>query len=367
MGLGKTRIALATVRELRRKAFVVAPAFLESNWRREAKDAGVELIFCAYSQLHKIKDTDKRAFWIADEAHYLKNHKAKRTIAYVDMVENIRPDYWLGMTGTPIKNRVPDFWTLLYIANIRTNRRFMNYWEFCRKFCVEEKIRVAGGSTVSKYRNLKPEMAGELKAMLDGFYIKYRADQVLKDLPEMTAINQQFRLAEVAGLEEEFQKYQTGHKVNPVAKALSAKLKASATIEYCKELIEGGSGQLLVFTDHIEPAVLIAEGLGGKVITGGVAMDERQRAVDDFQAGRLQALVCTIGSMSVGVTLTAASHVVFNDLSWTPADNEQAAKRIHRIGQRNACFAHYISASDTDSYIQKTLLSKKSDTDALIG
>jgi len=74
-------------------------------------------------------------------------------------------------------------------------------------------------------------------------------------------------------------------------------------------------------------------------------------------------LAATIGSLSVGVTLTAARHVVFNDLSWVPGDNLQAEKRIHRIGQKNACTAHYIEASETDAYIRKTLEEKQAASD----
>jgi SNF2 family DNA or RNA helicase len=188
--------------------------------------------------------------------------------------------------------------------------------------------------------------------------IRYRVEDVLKDLPELTRKIVEVEAAPTAGLEDAFEAYLSGSKADPTAKARSALVKAPMTVEYCQTLQEGGSGPLLVFTDHVESAKLLADRLGVRPITGASPMHERMATVERFQTGRIPAVVATIGALSVGVTLTAARHVVFNDLSWVPSDNAQAEKRIHRIGQKNACFAHYIESTPTDAYIRKTLLEK---------
>jgi SWI/SNF-related matrix-associated actin-dependent regulator 1 of chromatin subfamily A len=71
--------------------------------------------------------------------------------------------------------------------------------------------------------------------------------------------------------------------------------------------------------------------------------------------------------MSVGVTLTRARNVVFNDLSWTHADNQQARARIHRIGQKNICIAHYIIGSETDAYIKRAVEAKAKTSQKVLG
>jgi SNF2 family DNA or RNA helicase len=371
MGLGKTIMSLTTAKETGNKALVVGPAFLKKTWEDEAEKIGVRIHFVSYSMINRVTvlEASKFNFWIADEVHALKNPTAQRTQAFYSLLKACKPEYFIGMSGTPLKNRVMDLWTLIAFcmqnpkdtSGAKLEGELTKYHAFARHFCNVQELKIRG-RRIPKYTTVKDEKIPELKGLLKDKFIRFQVKDVLKDLP---AITRKFVPLDIISdsfddeLLDTFEAYATGHKANSTAKRQSALIKSGATIEYCKSLIDGGVGQLLIFTDHVESAqALKAVDPDTKVITGATPMLDRQNAVVAFQEGRIKVIVATIGSMSVGVTLTAANHVVFNDMSWVPSDNMQAEKRVHRIGQGKPCFAHYIESTPTDRYITKTLVAK---------
>ena len=73
---------------------------------------------------------------------------------------------------------------------------------------------------------------------------------------------------------------------------------------------------------------------------------------------KIDVLVCTVLAAGVGLTMTAARVVVFNDIPWVPADIQQAQKRIHRIGQDKPCMVYHVTQGDFDERIQKIVIDK---------
>ena len=81
----------------------------------------------------------------------------------------------------------------------------------------------------------------------------------------------------------------------------------------------------------------------------------------------VKVFIGNIQSASVGLTLTAATVVVFNNFSFVPADCWQCEDRVYRIGQTKPCTIYYQSFNDT--YYDKMLEiihSKKDVIDRLI-
>lgn len=83
------------------------------------------------------------------------------------------------------------------------------------------------------------------------------------------------------------------------------------------------------------------------VIRGGVPAGKRQRAIDAFQEGELDVMVCNIRSAGEGITLHRARRVIMVEQDWTPGRNLQAEERVHRIGQNRAVLAETLIAEDT--------------------
>lgn len=79
----------------------------------------------------------------------------------------------------------------------------------------------------------------------------------------------------------------------------------------------------------------------------------RQEAVDLFQDGKVKVFVGNPASGGHGITLTAASHMIFMSNSFSLEQRTQAEDRIHRIGQRTNC--HYIDIVVDNSIDDKVL------------
>jgi SWI/SNF-related matrix-associated actin-dependent regulator 1 of chromatin subfamily A len=82
-------------------------------------------------------------------------------------------------------------------------------------------------------------------------------------------------------------------------------------------------------------------------VTGDDSMAEKQAAVDAFQAGEAELILCSIKAAGVGLTLTASSNVAFVEFPWTYADCCQCEDRAHRIGQKDNVNCYYLIGRNT--------------------
>src|SRR5262249_49653534 len=115
---------------------------------------------------------------------------------------------------------------------------------------------------------------------------------------------------------------------------------ASAKIPPLMELVEQYEEQeepVVVFSAYRAPIDFLKAREGWAVITGDTSPNQRTEIENDFQAGKLKGVACTIKAGGVAITLTRACHVIMSDLEWTPSLNDQAAYRVIRIGQTRGC------------------------------
>lgn len=397
MGLGKTLQALLLWQKTGLNTVVVCPGYLRDNWEREAQESfafppltyvvhdkhdaeyitkllsgsekiDLNLIIISYDLLDKCSTVFRWArMYIADECHYLKNIATKRTKSFHAYVQAFAPERFLGLSGTPIKNNAAEWFSLLtlcsYNPKITSGRDLRHvhrsYYSFAESFANKRERRF-GGRKVITYSGVK-NVEG-LKELLKGKYIRRMAEGIL-ELPEIierevlcTSDNQDSLLAKA--WEGEISK-------DAISKAKKdcAIAKSSFTLSTVLEILEQGEGPVIVFSDHLDPVDFISKGLEKAgyrvaVIQGSVPSQDRAEFVAEFQAGRLDALVATIGSASTGFTLTRSRHMVFNDVPWVPSDLWQARARFYRIGQTRKCVVHYVSGSPLDSMITRTIKSK---------
>lgn len=383
MGLGKTFQAIAVSTLLDLPTLVIAPAYLKENWKSEFMnharvDASIDP---KTPRRHTIVSHGSKfltpEYWrpfplvIVDEAHYLKEIKAKRTQKVYNLCRRFPPKYLQFLTGTPLKNRVSEWYTILsFIMGNAFLKKFPNVYAFCNTFCYREivRIKVKGkrGAKPSyrdivKYYGIKNEV--ELKKLIAPYIIRRRADKVLGLAPRQI-IPVRVPVKEDLFLKEEFKNKSTNSKT----KRLNALEKVPHTVEHAVTIHETTGKPVVVYSDHPEPVIMIGDRLAKlgyrvRVGHGKVSPEDRFTYANEFQSGELDFIILTIGAASTGLNLTYSNQMLFNDMSWVQEDNEQAMGRIRRIGQEEkVCFYHFMLSGYVDQDLVDKCKTKMKDT-----
>ncbi len=202
MGLGKTVQAIGVINSEKPKTtLIVCPSSLKINWRKElerwltipyrihvlqGKDqfpTFPEIVIMNYDILAKFQKQIRSVEWdllVADEAHYMKNPKAQRTIALLGKGKEVSPlkaKRKILLTGTPITNRPIEIFPL--VSYLWPNV-FSNLFHFAKRYC--DAYQNGHGWDFTGASNL-----GELQNLLrsNGMIRRLKAD-VLKELPPKT-------------------------------------------------------------------------------------------------------------------------------------------------------------------------------------
>jgi SNF2 family DNA or RNA helicase len=152
---------------------------------------------------------------------------------------------------------------------------------------------------------------------------------------------------------------------------ITGAVKARALGEVLSRELAESTEKLVVMAWHTEVLDTLHDALarhGVARLDGGTRPDERQEAIDAFQTDPdTRVFLGQIIAAGAGITLTAAAEIVFAELSWSPRDNAQAARRIRRIGQNRPTRARYPSLAGTiDEAVVRTLRRKSADIAAII-
>ena len=95
-------------------------------------------------------------------------------------------------------------------------------------------------------------------------------------------------------------------------------------------------------------------------LNGGVAVNERQTAVDEFSNIEGSAIiVCNPRVAGAGLNITAANHVIHYNLEWNPAIEDQASARAFRRGQEKTVFVHRLYYVNTIEEIMNERIQNK--------
>jgi SNF2 family DNA or RNA helicase len=280
------------------------------------------------------------------------------------LLQSTQPERCILLSGTPIRNRIPEIYIPLVILTKGKLSTICSYRDFCRRFSFES-VREFGGVKCKVYEGSRNEE--ELKGILKPRVIRRLAEDVL-DLPEMVEIPVTVSGHVPTSYEDVVKQYLEDGKNTPqfvtVKREVSLE-KARATAMYALEILESVE-QILIFSDHIETVREISKILSAKKVKSAYMSSEvpthiRDIHIRSFQNRSTQVLCSTIGVGSTGLNLQNCNTIIFNDFPFVPSDLLQAKKRIHRIGQKATCFYHMIVSNEIDRAVLQ-ILNKKIET-----
>ena len=315
----------------------------------------------------------------ADEMHKMKNPTTQQTKGFLKCLPYCR----IGMTGTPLMNSPMDLYVILKWLGYESHA----FYSFKQHYCV---MGGYGGYEIVGYKNLD-----QLTAQVREIMLRRLKSEVL-DLPEKIYVDD---IVEMEGKQAVmYKEVEAGLKAdyingdidltNPLSALirlrqttgypgiLSDEITESAKLDRMEELVENCTSndeKVLIFSNWTQMTDAIcnklkSEGHKVGVITGETPDSSRQEIVDVFQnSSNLSVLVGTIGAMGTGLTLTAATTVIFVDEPWNKALFDQAVDRAHRIGQKNNITIYSIMCKDTiDERIHNLIYKKGAMSDAII-
>ena len=420
MGLGKTIQTLAFVaqRPDSLPVLVVAPLVTLENWKREIfrflrlGNAGtdmpqVEIIrsgkeselapadfnLINYELIHKriddILESEPRTV-IFDEIQSLRHtntykmHACNRLATHQSIVHRI------GLSGTPIYNKGTE---IFGIADILSPGIFGTKEQFNEMF-----FDYMDDSFGYSHEEFRPDRLAEF--LQQSIMIRRKKVDVISDLPDKSRLQQEVSInismykkkikemySKIARAKKELDAYKSPEDRKQKKATLNKLIlemrveerqaagiaKAPFIVEYIVNLLEDYENEkFVIFCHHRSVHKILYDGLwkfSPMQIIGGQTDNARQGAIDKFQTDPgCHVIICGLRAGNVGINLTKASYVIFAELDWSPAVHRQAEDRLHRIGQKNTVFAHYLVGLDTfDEYIVSMLVSKSTELDAVLG
>lgn len=374
-GLGKTIVAAIIanyahfVEEAATIVYVCPPGLMANVKNEFDKWApNVKIILIPDSKLNRHQNLGEIDLLVVDEAHRFKNETSKRSIALFGFFTP-HASRVVFLSGTPLPNRPMELYPVLsHCAHNIID--FMNKFEYALKYCAAHRNQ--WGWDFSGASNMKL-FAQKVK---NTFLLRMRKKDVLKDLPEkleeMVVIAE--NLPSVIGAldrrilkeesPEDLMKPVVGSSHISTYRRELGKIKAKLAIDYVKDILQDTDESVLVFAIHTEVIAELEAGLKAfhpVVITGQTRTDLRQGLVNEFQSSKDKRLFLgNVQAAGVGFTLTKAARVVFVEFSWTPADNDQASDRAHRIGQsKDVLVTYLVFKNSVDRQVLETILRKR--------
>ena len=314
---------------------------------------------------------------VCDEGHKIKENRSKQSKAMHNIGDAAK--YKLLLTGTLITNKEID---------VYSQYRFLNSDIFGTSFYRYRSRYFDMGGYGNHTPIFREYMRDEFLEKLHSIAFRVRKEDCL-DLPEIREEVRRVRLEPKADklyaavLEDSYAQLTRGEVTasNVLTRLLRlsqitggfitdddrvttqvSTAKLDALFDLVDEAVEENK-KLVIMARFVAELDAIQEGLskrriGHAVIRGGVK--DRDIEIRRFQTDPdCMVFVGQISAAGLGLTLTAASTMIFYSMNYSMSDFEQAKARIHRVSQKNDCrYIYLVCRGTVDTKILRALRNK---------
>ncbi len=335
---------------------------------------------------------------IIDEAHRLSNANSGRYKIITDLIKRSNPKGIYELTGTMITNNPMNLYNILKIIDADITKDWQSY---VKNYCDGKQIFVKGErdkftnaflkkKNKSTWNDLTYQEKNELNEYLDKnckkiwltngasnldelkerikhLYLRDLNEDIYKNFKKETKLlsyslskeeKQEYNniweqyVSTLNENERDIDKILDNKKLieGSVLRQATSQMMIPHTIKLTEEIINNSNDKVIIFCAFDKEIYELQEYFKDKCVVhnGKLTIKAKEKAIDTFKNDdNCRILLGNLVSTSVGLNLIVANHVIFNSVSWLPAENQQAEYRILRIGQNKDCFIYYQSFNET--------------------
>lgn len=421
MGLGKTLQTICFLQQLKNegrldkaKALIIVPVGLLQNWMnefskfasglsvsiyhglsRDLSDFKNDVLLTTYSVIRKDFVKINAMPWesvIIDEAQNIKNKNTAQSKA----IRSISAKTNIALSGTPVENRLMEFWSIMSFCNPGLLGDEKNFSEN-----FEKPIQESGDAEcAARFRKITaPFLLRRLKsdkAIISDLPDKLEQNEWAALMPSQAALYKQtlksaLKCINECRTDDAKQIFKRKGLIlqmilalkqicNHPAQFLKSKEclpelsgKTEMLLELLQSILDSGE-KALIFTQFTEMGSLLQKMITDKIKTstlfyhGGLPLKRRTEITDAFEKNPAdKILILSLKAGGTGLNLTAASQVIHFDLWWNPAVEAQATDRAYRIGQKKNVAVHrFITKNTFEEKINAMIESKKALVDLTV-
>lgn len=309
---------------------------------------------------------------IVDEVHRMVNNKSIRYQVIDDLFKRTRPPFRFLLTGTPMTNKPMNLYYILKLidAEVTDDYRF-----YVKRYCGGKEMKLRTGKKIliaNDATNLD-----ELKEKIKHVYIRRLLSQ-MSDMVKKNIEVKEYDLNEKQTIRynelwDEYVKAQEEKGNNnseayrqlvegTIVRQYLAKEMIPNTIHLAEEIIDNNE-KVIISCTYTEEVNELKKYFGKIAVVYDGKMTSKQKDKSEYEFmnnPKIKVFIGQIDSASVGLTLTAATKLIFNSFSFSSHVLKQMEDRIYRLTQTKDVTCYYQVFTDSVSqHVYNTVLKKE--------